>query len=168
MKYNIYHIIEKYWEAECSLEEEQCLKSYFCQKDIPADLEQYREFFAYTAFHQHGPSLKADFDQKLMQKLEVKQENTDEKPKGKSNWILPSPFGLKIAATLLIFLLGFWSANYLTNPIERIAHPQDTAFIKNDTLNKKEKELLEYSKAALYQLSCKLNQGQVLINHQNK
>lgn len=38
-------LIEKFMNAETTLQEEQTLYTYFKKKDIPEELEEYREFF---------------------------------------------------------------------------------------------------------------------------
>jgi len=43
----IERLIEKYLEAETSLEEEKVLREYFSQSDVPVHLEQYKELFNY-------------------------------------------------------------------------------------------------------------------------
>ena len=40
-------LIEKYLEAETTLEEEIFLKKYFSEKDVPSHLEEYRKLFSY-------------------------------------------------------------------------------------------------------------------------
>ena len=45
----IEQLLERYWAAETSLEEEDILRAFFSQKEIPAELEQYRTLFVYEA-----------------------------------------------------------------------------------------------------------------------
>ena len=40
-------LIDKYLEAETTLEEENILKKYFSEKDVPSHLEEYRKLFSY-------------------------------------------------------------------------------------------------------------------------
>ena len=40
-------LIEKYLEAETTLEEEIFLKKYFAKKDVPSHLEEYKKLFTY-------------------------------------------------------------------------------------------------------------------------
>jgi len=47
MDYNVKTLLEKYWEGESSLEEERQLRTYFQQKEIAPELEQYRSLFSY-------------------------------------------------------------------------------------------------------------------------
>jgi hypothetical protein len=44
----IEQLLERYWQGETNLDEEQILKSFFCQDDVPEHLREYAEFFAYA------------------------------------------------------------------------------------------------------------------------
>ena len=43
----IEQLLERYWNCETSLEEEQILRSFFRQKEVPAHLLRYKQLFAY-------------------------------------------------------------------------------------------------------------------------
>ena len=43
----IEQLLENYWNCETSTEEEQILRSFFSQKDVPVHLLKYKELFAY-------------------------------------------------------------------------------------------------------------------------
>ncbi|MCE6984063.1 pyruvate ferredoxin oxidoreductase, partial [Pseudomonas frederiksbergensis] len=43
----INQLLERYWRCETSLEEEDILRAFFSQADIPADLKRYQPLFAY-------------------------------------------------------------------------------------------------------------------------
>lgn len=43
----IEQLLERYWQAETTLEEEEILRTFFCQKDLPAEMQQYAPLFAY-------------------------------------------------------------------------------------------------------------------------
>lgn len=62
----IEQLLERYWDCETSLEEEQILRSFFNQKDIPAELIQYKEFFVYET-ESKAERLGEDFDKRIMQ-----------------------------------------------------------------------------------------------------
>ena len=60
----IEQLIERYWEAETSLEEESILRTFFSQKEIPAEMEHLRPLFADEAV---GQTLDDDFDARILQ-----------------------------------------------------------------------------------------------------
>ena len=43
----IEQLLEKYWNCETSVEEEQILRSFFRQKELPEHLLRYKSLFAY-------------------------------------------------------------------------------------------------------------------------
>lgn len=62
-------LLERYWQCVTSLEEEEMLKAFFRQKEIPQRFEQYRSLFNYEdlAASEH---LGADFDEKMIRMVE--------------------------------------------------------------------------------------------------
>ena len=62
----IEQLMERYWNAETSLEEESILRTFFSQKDIPAEMEHLRPLFVDEAV---GETLDDDFDARIMQAI---------------------------------------------------------------------------------------------------
>jgi len=62
----ITQLLERYWKCETTLEEEEILKAFFCQKDVPADLCKYKDLFAYQQVEHKSDVLGDDFDEKIM------------------------------------------------------------------------------------------------------
>ncbi len=71
----IEQLMERYWNAETSLEEESILRTFFSQKDIPAEMEHLRPLFTDDAV---GQTLDDDFDARIMQLIgaETKASHT--------------------------------------------------------------------------------------------
>ncbi|MBR1448780.1 MAG: pyruvate ferredoxin oxidoreductase [Prevotella sp.] len=65
----IEQLLERYFEAETTLKEEQILKAFFEQNDeeMPAELRQYRSLFAAMV---QEDTLGDDFDERLLQMTE--------------------------------------------------------------------------------------------------
>ncbi len=61
----IEQLLERYFQAETTLEEEQILRAFFLQKpgDMPAALQQYAPLFDVMA---EKPKLDADFDERIL------------------------------------------------------------------------------------------------------
>jgi hypothetical protein len=59
--------MERYWNAETTLEEEEILRAFFSQEDIPAELSQYAPLFAYEHAEKAVDVLGEDFDEKMLQ-----------------------------------------------------------------------------------------------------
>ena len=66
----IEQLLERYWAAETSLEEEGILRAFFSQKDIPAELEQYRDLFVYEMTEKESQMLGDDFDERILAMIE--------------------------------------------------------------------------------------------------
>ena len=65
----IEQLLERYWNCETSLEEEQILRSFFRQKEIPAHLLRYKTMFAYQEIEKER-GLGSDFDAKVLARVE--------------------------------------------------------------------------------------------------
>ena len=61
----IEQLLERYWDCETTLEEEQILRSFFKQAEVPSHLIQYASFFAYEAT-QKEEKLGEDFDKRML------------------------------------------------------------------------------------------------------
>jgi len=66
----INQLLERYWAGETSLEEEQILRSFFSQPNVPEELKQYRCLFIYEQTEPATDVLGDDFDEQLMSIIE--------------------------------------------------------------------------------------------------
>ena len=69
----IEQLMDRYFEAETTLKEEQILKAFFEQseEELPENLRAYRELF--TSFEQ-DEMLGDDFDERMLQMIEEKPQ----------------------------------------------------------------------------------------------
>lgn len=95
----IEQLMERYFNCETSLQEEQILRSFFQQEEIPAELLPYRDLFCYEQQQVEKEELGDDFDAKILSIVE--------QPVAKAKRIplrtYLSPF-FKAAATVAIIL----------------------------------------------------------------
>lgn len=61
----IEQLLERYWECQTTLEEENILRSFFSQKDVPASMLKYRGLFAYEQEETKSDVLGEDFDHRM-------------------------------------------------------------------------------------------------------
>lgn len=61
----INQLLERYWRGETTLEEEDILRAFFSQDDIPGELRRYKSLFSYEATEAKQDVLGEDFDEKL-------------------------------------------------------------------------------------------------------
>lgn len=66
----IEQLLERYWQCETSLEEEQILRTFFQQEGIPAHLLQYKKLFVYQQVQKEEVVLGDDFDTKILAMVE--------------------------------------------------------------------------------------------------
>lgn len=62
----IEQLLERYWQCDTSLEEEDILRAFFSQKDVPAGLQKYRDLFVYGQAERKEQQLDDDFDARIL------------------------------------------------------------------------------------------------------
>lgn len=73
----IEQLIERYFNCQTTLQEEQILRSFFAQEDVPGHLMQYAELFQYE-MEAKAEGLGAAFDQKMLAIIQSdERESTD-------------------------------------------------------------------------------------------
>ena len=65
----IEQLLERYWRCETSLQEEEILRLFFSQEEVPADLLPYKDLFVYGQKQKEADVLGDDFDQKILEKV---------------------------------------------------------------------------------------------------
>lgn len=63
----IEQLMDRYWECETSLEEEQILRTFFSQESVPVYLLPYKDLFTYEHDEVHEDKLGEDFDRKMLE-----------------------------------------------------------------------------------------------------
>jgi len=100
----IEQILERYFDCQTTLQEEQILRSFFSQEDVPANLRQYADLFNYETEAKQD-TLGEDFDKRMMEIIEK-----EEKPRTariiKMNTRRLAPF-FKAAAVVALFITIF-------------------------------------------------------------
>ncbi len=59
-------LLERYWRCETTLEEEDILRSFFSQKDVPVELLRYKDLFTYEQTETKQDVLGDDFDARIL------------------------------------------------------------------------------------------------------
>lgn len=62
----IEQLLDRYFECETSLDEEQILRAFFAQENVPVSLLQYRELFTEVAVAKKEETLSGDFDSRIL------------------------------------------------------------------------------------------------------
>lgn len=66
----IEQLLERYWRCETTLQEEEILRTFFSQENIPANLMRYKDLFCYEKSEPQDDVLGEDFDAKILAKVE--------------------------------------------------------------------------------------------------
>lgn len=99
----IEQLLERYWAAETSVEEEHILQAFFAQREVPAHLAQWQPLFQ-TLAQEGEAELGADFDKRLMMRLQPR-----------STWSVHHTLRrvYAVAATVAVFFLVGVGAHYV-------------------------------------------------------
>ena len=132
----IEQLMERYWAAEATLEEERILRAFFSQGSLPAELEQWSPLFAAQA---EGDTLGDDFDVRML--AMVGETADDQQPvtvKARevklSQWLMPL---FKAAAVVAIILtLGNaaqtpWDASWQNQDVDYASIRQEVDTVLN-------------------------------------
>lgn len=66
----IEQLMERYWRAETTVEEENILRAFFSQEEVPAEMVAYRPLFAYVAREKTTDMPSDDFDRRILARTE--------------------------------------------------------------------------------------------------
>lgn len=66
-------LLERYWRCETSLEEEDILRAFFSQDNVPAELARYKALFSYEESQKANDVLGDEFDEKLLAMIEAEE-----------------------------------------------------------------------------------------------
>ena len=102
----INQLLDRYWKGETSLEEEEILRAFFSQDELPAELKPYQALFSYEMGEAKQETLGDDFDQKMMAKIEDEYTKEPNKAKVVSLTERLKPLFKAAAVVAIILTLG--------------------------------------------------------------
>lgn len=147
---NITQLLDKYWEGETSLQEEEQLKQYFSNGKVAPEHLQFQPLFQFFKDEQ-DVMISDDFEKRLLNQI----ENEPQSKVRNLNWMHSIR---SIAAVGIILLGGVFIFNQINKPA--IVNPvaaSDDRFSQYEITD--EKEAYEATKAALLLLSGKMKKG---------
>ena len=97
----IHQLLERYWKCETTIEEEQILRTFFSQGEVPVELLPYRSLFVYEK-EQHDLQLGVDFDERVMAEI----NKTTVKARKVSFASSMKPFYKAVAVVAVFLTLG--------------------------------------------------------------
>lgn len=148
MDYNkIQALLDKYWEAQTSIEEEKILKNYFNQSDIDTRLKEFQPLFQHFELEKEV-SVSDGFEDRLLSQI---SEKPDTKVIQLKSWYY------RIASAAAILLICFTA--YFLQQYEPMQPSKKgaTVIVLDDAENAE--EAYAKVKAALMIVSAKMNKG---------
>ncbi len=121
----IEQLMERYWNAETSYEEECTLRSFFSQEHIPAELEQWRPLFIDEVSNQ---TLGDDFDARILEMVSSEPERVVARSISLTDRLRPLFKAAAVIAILLTIggaLQAPWDSSW-TQPTEYAGFVPDT------------------------------------------
>ena len=122
----INQLLERYWKCETSLEEENILRTFFSQDELPAELKPYKSLFAYELSETKNEALGEEFDQKMMAMIEDEYTKEPNKAKVVSLTERLKPLFKAAAVVAIVLTLGNAAQvpfqNDVDNQIENVGY----------------------------------------------
>lgn len=134
-------LLQKYWNAETSLEEEQHLREFFAREPVPEALKETASLFRYFEMQKSVGMNDAQFDQELKKKI---------KPAGKV-----VSFSVMQLARIAAGLLVVVAATFFVRQEIKKAYPEEPEDTYSDP-----KVAFEETKKALMMISKSFNKAQ--------
>lgn len=150
---NIKQILEKYWEGETSLQEENLLHEYFNSDDVVEELKDVQPMFQYFEVERTARIDNPNFNEQLLAQL----EETVVKPIHTVNYRRNRIIKL-VASAAAIVLIAF-SGYFVYQQIEVDEKPVAEKPLQLEDLTDEERLAYEQTKAALAYVSTKMNRG---------
>jgi len=139
-------LIDRYFQGETSVEEEQTLRRYFASGKIDERLQEYTPLFRFFALEKEREPEEIPLEGFLDQFRESRSRSLAPNP-GRMNWLM------KIAAVLLLAAGLWWAYQYQDN----VSQTAGVDWSKYEITN--EQEALKITRGALFKASENLNRG---------
>jgi hypothetical protein len=134
-------LLEKYWNCETSLEEEQVLRSYFNGPDVPDQLKDAAQLFRFFE-NERQRALTSDFDHDVLRSVKKTERTT--KVISMVRWVRVA----RIAAGVLVMVAaGYFIRNEVMKSKDQTQALTDTFSDPKDALEETKKALMLISKS---------------------
>ncbi len=150
-------LLDKYWEGETSISEENCLKDYFNQDEIATHLTYIQPYF--KALHVDDlPTLPAAFEENILTSLPKIPTSSTVEHEG-YRW--PNIFKMAAALTLILAVIYVFQMQLNTTKPDQVKEVKLGTF--NDPV-----EAYDQVKKSLLLISSKMNKGKTYVNDLSK
>nr|WKN39621.1 hypothetical protein K4G66_13055 [Tunicatimonas sp. TK19036] len=144
---NIRELVEKYWNGDTTLEEEELLRDYLANEDVPADLKKEAALFRYYQAQTRFRNLDDQFEEKITRRIQRKQS---------PQWWSNHRSFIRVAAVVVMLVVAalLLKTEWLDTP----ADPDPIAVSTEDTYEDPQLAY-EQTKEALMLVSSLMNEG---------
>ncbi len=125
----IEQLLERYWKCDTTLEEEQILRSFFSQDNVPDTLKPYASLFAYEASNIQDTHLDDEFTRRVMAAI---SDEAEERPTAKTVSLLARIAPLFKAAAVVAVVVTAGTLSERTMQMNS-ATQDDADMMANDT-----------------------------------
>nr|WP_308534851.1 pyruvate ferredoxin oxidoreductase [uncultured Prevotella sp.] len=120
----IEQLMERYWRCETTLHEENILRTFFSQEDVPAEFLPYKDLFVYGREQKESDALDDEFDRKVLGMI-----REDEPVKARTITMRQRLIPLFKAAAVVAIVLT------LGNAIQTAIQPKDAQLQQTEVAN---------------------------------
>ena len=120
----IEQLMERYWRCETTLHEEDILRTFFSQEDVPAEFLPYKDLFVYGREQKESDALDDEFDRKVLGMI-----REDEPVKARTITMRQRLIPLFKAAAVVAIVLT------LGNAIQTAIQPKDVQIQQTEVAN---------------------------------
>ncbi|MDR0187000.1 pyruvate ferredoxin oxidoreductase [Prevotella brunnea] len=120
----IEQLMERYWRCETTLHEEDILRTFFSQEDVPAEFLPYKDLFVYGREQKESDALDDEFDRKVLGMI-----REDEPVKARTITMRQRLIPLFKAAAVVAIVLT------LGNAIQTAIQPKDAQLQQTEVAN---------------------------------
>lgn len=134
-------LLEKYWNCETSLEDEQILRSYFSGPNVPDQLKDAADLFRFFE-SERKRALDENFDHSMMRSVKKTERTT--KVISMVRWVQVA----RIAAGVLVMVAaGYFVRNEIMKSKDQVQALEDTFTDPKDALEETKKALMMISRS---------------------
>ena len=144
--HTLQQLADKYWQGECTDQEEQDLTQALLNQEVPAGLEALADYLRFNQAERNSLTLDDSFDEMILQQIQP----TIQKPQ-KLRSSRASTF-FQIAAAIALLMVSSFSVYSLMQPVT----PAETEWV--DTYDNSEEAYREVRKALML-VSSTMNDG---------
>ena len=110
----IEQLLNRYWECETTMEEENILRAFFKQQDLPEHLEQYKPLFDYES-EQAELTTSEGFEERVLQRIQQQGNEKAESQSKRTTFISLRPLYNAVAMIAIVCMVALAAQHTFSN-----------------------------------------------------